>query len=187
MFKLIKNQSSVLSLMNRLKQFGRIALVISIFNLPNGLSAKNSSKELNRATSSITALPVSGLRGSIASVPKMKIEVGKGEQEIKTSAEKLGFPQGKKVLLLHIDDAGMCPEANASTQNYLGKGFLHSAAVMMPCPSAGAMIEWAKSHRSEDIGLHLTLTSEWSEYRWGPVCDPLKDSGIGRSVRKILA
>ncbi len=99
-------------------------------------------------------------------------------QETKTSAEKLRFPKGKKVLLLHIDDAGMCPEANTSTQYYLGNGFLHSAAVMMPCPNAGAMIEWAKSHRSEDIGLHLTHTSEWSQYRWGPVANPALIPGL---------
>ena len=99
-------------------------------------------------------------------------------QENKTSAMKLGFPKGKIVLLLHIDDAGMCPEANTATQNYLGKGYLHSAAVMMPCPSAVAMIEWAKSHRSEDIGLHLTHTSEWSEYRWGPVTNAALIPGL---------
>ena len=99
-------------------------------------------------------------------------------QENKTSAVKLGFPKGKVVLLLHIDDAGMCPEANTATQNYLGKGYLHSAAVMMPCPNAVEMIEWAKSHRSEDIGLHLTLTSEWSKYRWGSVTDPSKVPGL---------
>ena len=93
-------------------------------------------------------------------------------------AEKLGFPKGKKVLLLHCDDAGMCPEANAAVQNYLGKGFLHSAAVMMPCPNAKEMIQWAKGHPAEDIGLHLTLTSEWSKYRWGPVSDPSRVPGL---------
>ena len=96
----------------------------------------------------------------------------------KTWAEKLGYPKGQKVLLLHCDDAGMCPEANAAVQNYLGKGFLHSAAVMMPCPGAKAMINWAKGHPAEDIGLHLTLTSEWSHYRWGPVSDPSKVPGL---------
>jgi len=96
----------------------------------------------------------------------------------KNWAEKLGFPVGKKVLLLHIDDAGMCPEANQATQNYIGKGYLHSAAVMMPCPNAKEMIEWAKKHPAEDIGLHLTLTSEWSKYRWGPVSDPSKVPGL---------
>ena len=103
---------------------------------------------------------------------------GKSALKGKNWAEKLGFPTGKKVLLLHIDDAGMCPEANEATQNYIGKGFLHSAAVMMPCPNAKAMIEWAKGHPAEDIGLHLTLTSEWSHYRWGPVSDPSKVPGL---------
>ena len=71
-------------------------------------------------------------------------------------AEKLGFPEGRKVLLLHIDDAGMCPEANAATQKYIGKGQYHSAAVMMPCPNAEAFIKWAKKYPQADIGVHLT-------------------------------
>jgi chitin disaccharide deacetylase len=102
----------------------------------------------------------------------------KENQKNKTSAEKLGFPKGKKVLLLHIDDAGMCPEANTATQHYIGNGFLNSAAVMMPCPNADAMIEWAKGHPVADIGLHLTLTSEWSEYRWGPLTSASKIPGL---------
>ena len=99
-------------------------------------------------------------------------------QKNETSAEKLGFPKGKKVLLLHCDDIGMCPEANSAAIHYLGGGFLHSAAVMMPCPNAVEMIEWAKEHPAEDIGLHLTLTSEWEHHRWGPVSDPAKVQGL---------
>jgi chitin disaccharide deacetylase len=99
-------------------------------------------------------------------------------KERKTSAEKLGFPAGKKVILLHIDDVGMCPEANTSTQKYISGGFLNSAAVMMPCPNAEAIIEWAKGHPSADFGLHLTLTSEWVNHRWGPVSDPAKVPGL---------
>ena len=100
------------------------------------------------------------------------------EANKKSWAEKLGFEKGKKVLLLHIDDAGMCPEANASTQNYLGKGDLTSAAVMMPCVNAESMIEWAISHPKADIGIHLTLTSEWQNYRWGSVADPKKVASL---------
>ncbi len=96
----------------------------------------------------------------------------------KNWAEKLGFEKGKKVLLLHIDDAGMCPEANVATQNYLEKGDLTSAAVMMPCINAKAMIEWAKSHPKTDIGMHLTLTAEWQDYRWGSVADPKKVASL---------
>ncbi len=86
-----------------------------------------------------------------------------------TWAEKLGFPKGKKVIILHADDIGMCEEANIAAINYLKNDNIQSAAVMMPCLYADEMIEWAKKNPKKDIGLHLTLTSEWKTYRWGPV------------------
>lgn len=95
-----------------------------------------------------------------------------------TNAEQLGFPKGAKVLLLHCDDAGMCEEANLAVQAYSLKDHIQSAAVMMPCPNAEEMVEWAKKHPKADIGVHLTLTSEWKNYRWGPVSDPAKVPGL---------
>jgi len=99
-------------------------------------------------------------------------------QEKLTNAEKLGFPKGKKILLLHCDDAGMCEEANIAVQSYILKGDVLSAAVMMPCPNAEAMVEWAKKHPTSDIGVHLTLTSEWKKYRWTTLTDPKKVPGL---------
>ena len=95
-----------------------------------------------------------------------------------TWAEKLGYPTGKKVLLLHMDDIGMCPEANTAAKRYIGNGELFSAAVMMPCPEAKSFISWAKDQPTADIGLHLTLTSEWKTYRWPPVTDASKVPGL---------
>jgi predicted glycoside hydrolase/deacetylase ChbG (UPF0249 family) len=95
-----------------------------------------------------------------------------------TWAEKLGYPKGKKVLLLHMDDIGMCPEANAAAEHYINQKDLMSAAVMMPCPNAADFIAWAKQHPVPDIGLHLTLTSEWETYRWPSVTDPAKVPGL---------
>lgn len=99
-------------------------------------------------------------------------------QEKKTNAEKLGFPKGKKVLLLHCDDAGMCEEANIAVQSYFLKGDVNSASVMMPCPNAIEMVEWTKKHPGSDIGVHLTLTAEWQNHRWGPLTDPKKVPGL---------
>ena len=99
-------------------------------------------------------------------------------QEKTTNAEKLGFPKGKKVLLLHCDDAGMCEEANIAVQAYVLKGDITSAAVMMPCPDAEEMVEWALTHPQADIGVHLTLTSEWKTYRWGPLTQAEKVPGL---------
>jgi hypothetical protein len=40
------------------------------------------------------------------------------------------------------------------------------------------MIEWAGKQNLPDVGVHLTLTSEWKNYRWGPVSDPAKVPGL---------
>jgi predicted glycoside hydrolase/deacetylase ChbG (UPF0249 family) len=96
----------------------------------------------------------------------------------RTNAEKLGYPAGSKVILLHCDDGGMCDEANIAIRNYFAKGDLQSAAVMVPCPYSTELIEWAKELGLPDLGVHLTLTSEWKTYRWGPVSDTSKVPGL---------
>lgn len=95
-----------------------------------------------------------------------------------TNAEKLGFPEGRKVILLHCDDAGMCDEANIAIRHYFETGDIQSTAIMVPCPYAMELVEWAKKQESPDVGIHLALTSEWKTYRWGPVSDPAKVSGL---------
>ncbi|WP_282160462.1 polysaccharide deacetylase family protein [Ulvibacterium marinum] len=87
----------------------------------------------------------------------------------RTWAEKLGWPAGKKVIMLHADDIGMCPEANEAAEKQLVDGVIQSAAVMIPCPNAEEFISWAVNNPKMDVGLHLTLTSEWKTYRWGTV------------------
>jgi predicted glycoside hydrolase/deacetylase ChbG (UPF0249 family) len=72
----------------------------------------------------------------------------------------------------------MCNEANIAIRNYFEKGDIQSAAVMVPCQYSGDLIEWAKTQDSPDIGVHLTLTSEWKDYRWGPVADTSKVPGL---------
>lgn len=99
--------------------------------------------------------------------------------DMKKWSDKLGFPKGKKVLLLHMDDLGMCPEANAAGKSYIESGQILSGAVMVPCPEAESIIEWAKGNSVDaDIGIHLTLTSEWKTYRWGTVSDPSQVPGL---------
>lgn len=88
-----------------------------------------------------------------------------------TWGERLGYPKDQKVLLLHADDLGMCFEANDAGKRLIGGGHIQSGAVMVPCPWFDEMWNWYKQNPSADIGLHLTLTSEWSQYRWPPLAD----------------
>jgi len=100
------------------------------------------------------------------------------DAEHRTWAERLGYPVGKRVIILHADDVGMCAEANLSTERYLEAGRIQSAAVMMTCPWADEFVAWARKRPKLDVGLHLTLTSEWKYYRWGPVSPRKKVPGL---------
>ena len=96
----------------------------------------------------------------------------------KNWAEKLGWPSGKKVIILHADDIGMCPEANIAAKEQLIHNEIQSAAIMMPCANAKDFIKWAISNPKKDIGLHLTLTSEWKKYRWGTLSKASEVPGL---------
>lgn len=87
-------------------------------------------------------------------------------QDGMTYAEKLGWKKGDRVVILHVDDAGMSYESNIGTMQALTKGIATSCSVMMPCPWVPMFVRFLKENPSVDAGLHLTLTSEWKDYRW---------------------
>jgi hypothetical protein len=57
-------------------------------------------------------------------------------------------------------------------------GLISSGAVMVPCPWFLEAAEFAASHPEADLGVHLTLTSEWDTYRWGPLSTRDPNSGL---------
>ena len=105
----------------------------------------------------------------LASCDNENISVNVPQLDGKNWAEKLGYPVDSKVVMLHADDIGMCSEANEAVIPYLLNDQIQSASAMVPCPWFNDIADWYKKHPEMDIGLHLTLTSEWKNYRWGPV------------------
>jgi len=86
-----------------------------------------------------------------------------------TIAERLGHPRDSKLLIVHADDLAVAHSEDFASFDALDKGAATSASIMVPCPWLTEVADYAKGHPEADLGLHLTLTSEWATYRWGPV------------------
>jgi chitin disaccharide deacetylase len=96
----------------------------------------------------------------------------------RTFAERLVWKPGDRVVIIHVDDAGMSHDSDVGVEKSLDAGLATSFSVMMPCPWVPEIAHYIKAHPGVDAGLHLTLNSEWKEYRWGPVAGPSVVPGL---------
>ncbi len=92
--------------------------------------------------------------------------------------ELLGYPKDAKLLIIHDDDLGVTHSENAASIAAMEKGCVTSASIMVPCPWFTEMAAYAQLHPEKDFGLHITLTSEWKYYKWGPVTPLFKVPGL---------
>jgi predicted glycoside hydrolase/deacetylase ChbG (UPF0249 family) len=99
-------------------------------------------------------------------------------QQTQTYAEKLGYPKGARVIILHVDDAGMSHDSNDGVIKATSLGVANSTSVMMPCPWVPEFKAYLDKHPTLDAGLHLTLTSEWDNYRWAPLAGKANVPGL---------
>ena len=98
-----------------------------------------------------------------------------------TFAERLGWPEGTKAVIFHVDDAGMSHNSNMGAIKAIEDGVATSMSIMMPCPWVPEMSAYVKEHPQVDAGVHLTLTAEWNKYRWGPVAGKPAVPGLADS------
>ncbi|PWS37115.1 hypothetical protein DFH01_09590 [Falsiroseomonas bella] len=90
----------------------------------------------------------------------------------------LGLPTDARVVILHADDVGMCHGSNQAFLDLARAGRIDCGSVMVPCPWFPEIAREAAADPSLDLGVHLTLTSEWYGYRWGPVAVRSAASGL---------
>jgi predicted glycoside hydrolase/deacetylase ChbG (UPF0249 family) len=100
------------------------------------------------------------------------------QAQTKTIAERLGHPADSKLLILHADDLGAAHSIDAASFAGLENGAVTSASIMVPTPWITEVAAYARRHPNADLGLHLTLTSEWDTYRWGSVASADKVSSL---------
>lgn len=85
--------------------------------------------------------------------------------------KELGFDDSDKLVIINADDFGMCHSTNQAITHLLKSRVITSTTLMTPCPWAKEAIELVRADPESfnDVGLHLTFTSEWKNYKWGPI------------------
>ncbi|RKP56889.1 ChbG/HpnK family deacetylase [Cohnella endophytica] len=87
------------------------------------------------------------------------------------TAQRLGYGSKERLLIVNADDFGLCRSVNEAVSELLADRAISSATIMMNCPwSADAVNMHMASCPEADVGVHWTLTSEWTAYKWGSIC-----------------
>jgi predicted glycoside hydrolase/deacetylase ChbG (UPF0249 family) len=91
---------------------------------------------------------------------------------------KLGYSNDDRVVIIHTDDIGMCQASVSAFSELWEFGVISSGSVMVPCPWFLEIAKIAREIPNVDLGVHVTLTSEWDTYRWGPISTRDPTSGL---------
>jgi len=79
-------------------------------------------------------------------------------------------PDGGAIkLIVRADDIGSSHTANLACIQSYREGIARSVEVMAPCPWFNEAAQMLRENPGYDVGVHLTLTSEWANYKWGPL------------------
>ncbi|MDO8358538.1 MAG: polysaccharide deacetylase family protein [Devosia sp.] len=101
--------------------------------------------------------------------------------EVAAAASQPGItmsePNDQREIVIHHDDLGGSHGANLAFVELCDLGVVTSGAVMVPCPWFPEIAGIARARPDLDVGVHLTLTSEFSPFRWRPLTG-VADNGL---------
>jgi chitin disaccharide deacetylase len=92
--------------------------------------------------------------------------------------KRLGFAPTDRVAIIHTDDIGLTQASVGAAAALWRDGTISSSAVMVPCPWFPYTAQTCRATPKIDMGVHITLTSEWNEMRWGPISTRDPRSGL---------
>ena len=83
-----------------------------------------------------------------------------------------------RAIITHVDDLGASHGANLAFLNLARAGRVTCGSVIVPGPWFREVPDAACADPSLDVGVHLTLTSEWASCRWAPISTVSRASGL---------
>lgn len=92
--------------------------------------------------------------------------------------ERLPGTLCQRAVVPHVDDLGASHGANRAFAELASRGHVTCGSVMVPGPWFREMVDIACADRALDVGVHLTLTSEWDTCRWAPISTVSPTSGL---------
>ena len=72
-------------------------------------------------------------------------------------------------LLVRGDDIGSCHAANVACIRAYKEGIVKSVELMVPCAWLPEAVKMLNENPGLDVGVHVTLTSEWDSVKWRPL------------------
>ena len=86
--------------------------------------------------------------------------------------ELLGYPANARLLIVNADDFGMCHGQNLGAIRSITEGLVSSCSLMAPTPWCLHAAEFLRRQPEVSFAVHLTVVSEYRNYRWGPLAPP---------------
>ncbi|OAB27058.1 hypothetical protein PMSD_24080 [Paenibacillus macquariensis subsp. defensor] len=89
-------------------------------------------------------------------------------------------------LIINCDDFGQSPPMNQAIMHLLEEGKVSSATIMAVAPAFEEATAWSARRRQPNVGIHLTMTSEFDALRWSSLTgDPSLHDESGHQYKTV--